>query len=423
MSWFSSTPIPTYYEDEKSPVTIDDYRLLREEMYQQMEILKNSEWIYADQGIPEVKFYKKQVEGYPIEMLRIETEVDGTPQEVSQFHDECTLEERLAFEPQIKHHEVLARFGDEVIIIYVIFKGMYPVADRDSVAFRATKVLSDGTYINLGHSINYSSKPIVSNPVRAKGKVAIYHYPVPGNPYRCRMAKYILTDPMGNIPKFAVALAHKKICESASRFAAFLEKKFGEMDRSVPLQPSLNEVSRTNEGGKNLLFEYLSDDDSFCSLESNEDDEFSIVDASQEIHRIPQTSSSTLTINPRSELQHISHPQPQAHSPKQQPLHQHLPHQYQQQHYQWKPQDSNTNKTIPPNEKIEKKIENSSGISDAIITKTLVEIQKSVASLQQQINRLERMQSRNSLLTHLFYFSWPIVVVVAYHYLRKKSMV
>lgn len=91
MSWFSTPPVPTYYDDEKSPVDIEDYRTLREEMFQQIEVLKNSglmnynfffnnllielDWIYVDQGVPGVNFYKKQVDGYPVEMLRIETEV------------------------------------------------------------------------------------------------------------------------------------------------------------------------------------------------------------------------------------------------------------------------------------------------------------------------------------------------------------
>jgi len=409
MSWFSSPPIPTYYEDEKSPTTIEDFRILRDEMFEQIETLKNSEWIFVDQGVPGVNFYKKQVEGYPIEMLRIETEVDGTPQEVSQFHDECTPEERATFDPQIKHFEVLEKFGDEVLIIYAIFKGMIPVADRDFIAFRATKVLDDGTYVNLGHSINYSKKPITANPVRAKGKVAIYHYPVCGNPYKCHMVKYVLTDPMGSIPKFLVAVAHKHITQSASKLTAFLQNKFGEKDRSVPLQLSLSERNETAQKDS-------SDDDSFCSLESYDDDEFSVIDTSQEICRIPLTSSIPLSkfpvviAQPDSSLKHTTHTQG---SPRVQSQ--------SQQNYQWQNQNSNNDKILPNNEKIEKKTGNlDAGISDATITKTLVEIQKNVANLQRQIDRIERMQSRNSIFTHLFYFSWPIVVVVAYHLFRKK---
>jgi hypothetical protein len=308
---------------------------------------------------------------------------------------------------------------------------MYPISDRDFIAFRETKILNDGTYVNLGHSINYSDKPIIANPVRAKGKVAIYHTPIPGNPYRCHMTKYILTDPMGGIPKFMLTVAHKQITQSVALFSSFLQKKFGEKDRPLPLQISSMELNEPQQD-----FVESDDDDSFCSLESYDDEEFSIVDASQEIHRIiPQTSSiplSNIPVNtqPSGSLKHTTHVQepPNIKSPPQQPQQQQLQQSQQQQlekqNYQWQNQNSNTNNktSLPQHEKVDKtgNYSESGNNSDVIITKTLLELQKNVANLQLQIDRMERMQSRNSILTHLFYFSWPIVVVVAYHIFRKK---
>jgi len=242
------------------------------------------------------------------------------------------------------------------------------------------------------------------------------------------MTKYVLTDPMGSIPKFMVTVAHKQITQSAAMLASFLQKKFGEKDRSLSLPVTLSEPNKAIQKDS-----FESDDDSFCSLESYDDDEFSVVDASQEFHRInPQTRSrSPSNAHLNGPLKHTNHIQEQSNlqlqnqhqhhkqQQKQQPQPQPQP---QQQNYQWKCQNSSTNnKTSPHNEKVEKKTGTlDSGISDATITKTLIEIQKNVAKLQLQIDRIERVQSRNSILTHLFYFSWPVVVVVAYHIFRKK---
>jgi hypothetical protein len=231
---------------------------------------------------------------------------------------------------------------------------------------------------------------------------------------------------MGGIPKFMLTVAHKQITQSVALFASFLQKKFGEMDRPSPLQISLTEPMVAQKDP------FESDDDSFCSLESFDDEEFSIVDASQEIHRIiPQISSNPLSsvpvnTQPSGPLKQTTHIQEQTTLKSQQPQQHQQPQQLEKQNYQWQNKNPNTNnKTLPRNEKVEKKTGNylesgNNNNSDAIITNTLLELKKNVANLQLQIDRIERLQSRNSILTHLFYISWPIVVVVAYHIFRKK---
>lgn len=65
-------------------------------------------------------------------------------------------------------------------MFYAVYKGVFPVAERDFIAFRTNKKLANGTWVTYGHSILHPSQPIQSSPVRAKGKMGMYCEPVPG---------------------------------------------------------------------------------------------------------------------------------------------------------------------------------------------------------------------------------------------------
>lgn len=72
--------------------------------------------------------------------------------------------------------------NSDIKVFYAVYKGVFPVAERDFVAFRTNKRLPDGTWVSFGHSILHPDQPVQSNPVRAKGKVGMYCEPVPGTP-------------------------------------------------------------------------------------------------------------------------------------------------------------------------------------------------------------------------------------------------
>lgn len=254
------------YADEPAPETIEDYEKLASSYLKLLEEWKiASDWSRVDTGNPDVLLQERAVPGYEIPMMKLEGVLSASVDEVFGLLESEKLEERRLYDDFMKHLEIVDRITPKIVVAYVQYKAVFPVSDRDFVAFRAQEKLPDGTRISYGHTIKYSKRPITPNCVRAKGKLATYCIPIPGEYYKTKIIRFLLLDPMGTIPKWVVNKAKAVAGIQFQKIVKALKRKYGDA-RPPPIAATL-----TTEG-VGVISETESDEEFFETEDSLLDD-------------------------------------------------------------------------------------------------------------------------------------------------------
>jgi len=202
------------YADQIEPKNEKDYNDLAEDCLNKLEQWRKDQdgWLKVDISNSEVKLYERPLEGYVIPMFRIEGILPASAEEALKHNEEAPLEIRQKWDKLIEHFEVVEKINENIDVIYARYKGFYPIAKRDVVAFRCIRKFEDGTCVVFGHSIVNNKYPKDNQFVRAKGISGTFYIPIKGEPYKCHIIRLALVDPMGFIPSWAVALGKKKSC-------------------------------------------------------------------------------------------------------------------------------------------------------------------------------------------------------------------
>jgi len=152
--------------------------------------------------------YEKPFSGEALPILRSEAVFPGTPEEVMSVVQSLDEEEIRKLEPDLADFELLERVNESLVVVYIRYNTPKFVTSRDSIFFRATKTLDDGTLVCFGKSMLHDKKPITKQYIRAKGYSAYFMIPV--GKMKTRLIRLILVNPMGNIPTFVINIGKKK---------------------------------------------------------------------------------------------------------------------------------------------------------------------------------------------------------------------
>eukprot|EP01127_Copromyxa_protea_P010741 TRINITY_DN2645_c0_g1_i2.p1 TRINITY_DN2645_c0_g1~~TRINITY_DN2645_c0_g1_i2.p1 ORF type:complete len:295 (+),score=73.13 TRINITY_DN2645_c0_g1_i2:362-1246(+) len=230
-------------------------------------------------------------------MIRIDCVLPATPEQACRFNDVCTDEERAVFDGQIKIVKILEEVKKDINVIYMVYKGIFPVSEREVVAYKATIKLPDGTWVSFGETIIHEAESMKSSPVRAKGKFALFCEPIPGKPFSTMCRKIILMDPMGSLPKWVVTKTQSYSARAQLLLADVLKARYGNQVGATPTEP----VAEEGESGEDVFFDIV----------EYKEEEFLQVDSSQKLSAIrtgsrpKPTETTTVTTAPVVSLSEI----------------------------------------------------------------------------------------------------------------------
>jgi len=229
------------YEGEDHPKNEKDFLELAEKTLSLLDNYRNDEdWTEVKKD-EDIGLYEKVIDGEPLPLLRVETELIGTPEEVSSVIGSFTLDDYRIFDRDLAELELLEKINDNMKVAYLRYNTPRMITSREAIFFSTTKVLTDGTIVSCGKSILHESRPLSKSYIRIKGFNAYFMSALENK--RTKLVRLILIDPMGSIPQFVINLGKKSMISTIRRMVSLITKKIQDKRNESLIESNNSESS------------------------------------------------------------------------------------------------------------------------------------------------------------------------------------
>jgi len=83
----------------------------------------------------DIGLYEKVIDGEPLPLLRVETELIGTPEEVSSVIGSFTLDDYRIFDRDLAELELLEKINDNMKVAYLRYNTPRMITSREAIFF------------------------------------------------------------------------------------------------------------------------------------------------------------------------------------------------------------------------------------------------------------------------------------------------